>query len=199
MDGPIKWISTLTVIALAGVIYLSVRWTDPDTARDETPFPTYRQLSLSGGTDIGWTPNFTDLRATPDSLPRHELSVADVLFRGSRSANELRADVEQKLLDFTDAFARIPDDPFAGPVQPRPDDEKPVPLPKWFVSLDTNNDGQIGLYEWRLAGRPSDEFLRLDLSGDGLLTPREFRRFLKANPNSPYQKDELPPIDDQRK
>jgi hypothetical protein len=66
------------------------------------------------------------------------------------------------------------------PVPPQPPAEKgPPALPAWFAGLDTNRDGQIGLYEWRAAGRPIAEFLAMDLDGDGLLTPAEYLRFVR--------------------
>lgn len=50
--------------------------------------------------------------------------------------------------------------------------------PKWFETLDTDGDGQIGLYEWRAANRPVEEFMAMDLDGDGLLPPSEYQRYL---------------------
>jgi hypothetical protein len=46
-------------------------------------------------------------------------------------------------------------------------------LPPWFVQLDTDKDGQIGLYEWRMAGKPMQEFLAMDRNNDGFLTVEE--------------------------
>jgi hypothetical protein len=67
-------------------------------------------------------------------------------------------------------------------------------LPQWFRELDTDGDGQVGLYEWRLgAGRLASEFSLLDPDGDGLLTPDELRRFLQMHPESPYAAATLPP------
>jgi lysophospholipase L1-like esterase len=54
-------------------------------------------------------------------------------------------------------------------------DSSPIPLPDWFRQLDTDGDGQIGLYEWRASGRPLDEFQRLDRNQDGFLTADEVR------------------------
>jgi len=48
-------------------------------------------------------------------------------------------------------------------------------LPEWFHQLDADGDGQIGLYEWRAAGRPLDEFQRMDRNQDGFITPNELR------------------------
>lgn len=72
-------------------------------------------------------------------------------------------------------------DPAGQPVALRPD-KLPTGLPAWFEQLDTDHDGQIGLYEWRAAGRPTAEFVAMDLDGDGLLTPDEYRRFVLLNP-----------------
>jgi hypothetical protein len=54
-------------------------------------------------------------------------------------------------------------------------DDHPVQLPPWFKELDTDRDGQVGLDEWRAAGRPVEEFSQYDLNGDGLITPDEVR------------------------
>jgi len=50
----------------------------------------------------------------------------------------------------------------------------PKGLPDWFATLDSDKDGQIGLYEWRRGNRPTAEFLALDLNNDGLLTAEEY-------------------------
>jgi hypothetical protein len=49
----------------------------------------------------------------------------------------------------------------------------PKELPAWFAQLDTNHDAQIGLYEWKVSGRPIAEFLRMDRNNDGFLTVEE--------------------------
>jgi len=60
--------------------------------------------------------------------------------------------------------------------------KRPSGLPKWFEQLDTDGDGQIGLYEWRQAGLPTNHFRDLDLDGDGLLTAAEYLRYVKLHP-----------------
>src|SRR5262249_15447941 len=51
-------------------------------------------------------------------------------------------------------------------------------LPDWFAKLDTDKDGQIGLYEWLAAKKPIDEFKDMDRNGDGFLTPEEVLFYL---------------------
>jgi hypothetical protein len=53
----------------------------------------------------------------------------------------------------------------------------PNGLPSWWDSLDTDKDGQIGLYEWRADGREVKEFQKMDLDGDGLIAPQEWFRY----------------------
>jgi hypothetical protein len=49
----------------------------------------------------------------------------------------------------------------------------PKELPAWFQQLDTNHDAQIGLYEWKVSGRPIAEFQKMDRNNDGFLTVEE--------------------------
>lgn len=60
----------------------------------------------------------------------------------------------------------------------------PKGIPSWFVELDTDEDGQIGLYEWKKSGRPIQEFLDMDRNNDGFLTIDEVMRYLAQNKNS---------------
>ena len=53
----------------------------------------------------------------------------------------------------------------------------PAGLPDWFADLDADRDGQVGLYEWRAAGKDMKEFMAMDLNGDGLLAPQELIRY----------------------
>jgi Ca2+-binding EF-hand superfamily protein len=58
----------------------------------------------------------------------------------------------------------------------------PRELPWWFAAYDTDQDGQVGLYEWRAAGQPYDRFQEMDRNGDGLLTAEEVLYFMKLHP-----------------
>jgi len=49
----------------------------------------------------------------------------------------------------------------------------PAGLPPWFSEVDTDKDGQIGLYEWIAAKKSMEEFKAIDRNGDSFLTPDE--------------------------
>jgi Ca2+-binding EF-hand superfamily protein len=85
-------------------------------------------------------------------------------------------------------------DPGQDSATPAPEPEKrpvvyrfgnlPKELPAWFQQLDTDQDGQIGLYEWKAAGRPIAEFLKMDRNSDGFLTVEEVLRYQAQNKTS---------------
>lgn len=52
----------------------------------------------------------------------------------------------------------------------------PRDIPAWFRELDTDEDGQIGLYEWRASRRSVEEFQEMDRNGDGFLVVEEVMR-----------------------
>ena len=56
-------------------------------------------------------------------------------------------------------------------------------LPGWFTQLDEDQDRQVGLYEWKKAGRAVREFLAMDRNNDGYLEGRECLAYLAANPS----------------
>jgi Ca2+-binding EF-hand superfamily protein len=58
----------------------------------------------------------------------------------------------------------------------------PNGLPMWFATLDTDQDGQISLAEWRRGGRNLDEFRKYDLNEDGFITANEVLRYLRSQP-----------------
>jgi len=49
-----------------------------------------------------------------------------------------------------------------------------VDLPEQYATRDANKDGQLGLYEWPKTDLAT--FKRLDLNGDGFITPQELER-----------------------
>jgi Ca2+-binding EF-hand superfamily protein len=55
----------------------------------------------------------------------------------------------------------------------------PKGLPSWFTTLDTDEDGQVSLAEWRKGGRKPEEFRLYDLNGDGLIAPEEVLHTVK--------------------
>lgn len=46
-----------------------------------------------------------------------------------------------------------------------------------YADMDRDTDGQVGLYEWKEAGRTISQFLTMDLNNDGFLTVDEYLRF----------------------
>lgn len=77
-----------------------------------------------------------------------------------------------------------------GPKQPGDDDEKKRPtiiragnLPRDFpyavLDQQGDNDGQVGLYEWKKSGKIIKEFVTMDLNNDGFLTVDEYYRWRK--------------------
>ena len=58
----------------------------------------------------------------------------------------------------------------------------PKELPPWFVQLDRDKDGQVGLYEWKRANPPMDInlFMEIDRNSDGFLTVEEVLRWQKV-------------------
>lgn len=56
----------------------------------------------------------------------------------------------------------------------------PKDLPSWFEQLDTDKDGQVGLYEWKRQGRSVAEFQTIDSNADGFITVEELLRYQKV-------------------
>ena len=55
----------------------------------------------------------------------------------------------------------------------------PKEVPAWFAQLDTDKDGQVGLYEWKKAGGDIRKFVEMDRNGDGFLTVEEVLHYQK--------------------
>ena len=53
----------------------------------------------------------------------------------------------------------------------------PKGVPDYFVDLDKDKDGQIGLYEWRRGNKETSEFIQMDLNKDAYLTAEEWVRY----------------------
>ena len=57
-----------------------------------------------------------------------------------------------------------------------------IDLPPRYSDLDTDFDGQVGMYEWMTVRRESlDQFDEIDTNLDGILTPRELKAFDDAS------------------
>jgi hypothetical protein len=65
-------------------------------------------------------------------------------------------------------------------------------VPDWFIVLDRDGDGQVGLYEWRQSGGLTANFVAMDLNRDCYLTPKELNEYLAVHPESPFGRDHLP-------
>jgi len=60
----------------------------------------------------------------------------------------------------------------------------PKDIPDWFKQIDSDGDGQIGLYEWKSSGRSLDEFRKIDRNNDGFLTIDEVMRYVAEQKKS---------------
>jgi Ca2+-binding EF-hand superfamily protein len=67
----------------------------------------------------------------------------------------------------------------------------PKGLPPWFKVLDTDGDGQISLYEWRMGGKTLEEFHKYDLNDDGLITVDEVLRIVKKADHLEFDNDQV--------
>ena len=59
----------------------------------------------------------------------------------------------------------------------------PRDVPAWFAQLDTDKDGQVGLYEWKASGKSIQEFDEMDSNKDGFLTVDEVLHFVNKGKN----------------
>lgn len=62
----------------------------------------------------------------------------------------------------------------------------PAGLPSWFLTRDTNGDGQLSLLEFAADGTQTsmNEFAKLDVDGDGILSPRDLVKIVPKKPAS---------------
>lgn len=57
----------------------------------------------------------------------------------------------------------------------------PGGLPNWYDEFDTDKDGQVSLFEWRMGKKSIADFNTIDLNGDGLITADEYLRFSRQS------------------
>jgi hypothetical protein len=117
----------------------------------------------------------------------YEAHYQDHLGRLSRDVIEGRIDLGLKR-----GGPRPPPSPPSPPPVPEPRrpvvyryGRLPAGLPDWFARLDTDKDGQVGLYEWLRSGQARGEYLKMDVNRDGFLTAEELLRHLRAVGGSP--------------
>ena len=68
------------------------------------------------------------------------------------------------------------------PFRPRQKERLTVDLPPKYNELDTDYDGQVGLYEWITARREDlQQFDDIDVDSDGVLTPHELMLYDNAS------------------
>jgi len=114
----------------------------------------------------------------------------DTNHNGVIELDEFRAYVTARFSDSrsNDSPGRVRRDDGPDAPPPAEEEERKRPtilragnLPRDFPysSLDTDLDGQVGLYEWKAAGRRISEFLPMDLNNDGYLTVDEYYRWRK--------------------
>src|SRR5205807_5273536 len=127
---------------------------------------------------------------------RSELDKWDTDKNGLIDLNEFEADVQARVQQiFSDRNAQRGG---LGLAPGAPDDSEerkppvayragklPKELPAWFTQLDTNQDAQISLFEWRASGRTLQEFAKIDRNDDGFLTVDEVLRYEAAQGRTP--------------
>jgi len=136
---------------------------------------------------------------TPDEMPdalRENLAKFDANRDGAIELAEYGAYYQSQLKSVSDGVAsgRIPlkaaqaagvplaesDRPSAAVIAPppRPVDGKKPKLPEWFTRFDLDQDGQVGLYEWKKMGGATAEFEAMDRNHDGFITADELLAYL---------------------
>jgi hypothetical protein len=126
-----------------------------DGVIDPTEYLAYFQASLQ------WVADRVATGEIPIKLPKGVVPTPTPLETGTKSAG---ADVPKPM-----AAGR------PGPTSPE--------LPEWFTRLDEDGDGQVGLYEWKKAGRPIAEFLEMDRNHDGFIEAKELLAHLAEHPS----------------
>ena len=134
---------------------------------------------LNAGDDVlfGWLDQNGDGVLNRDELSetlRSQLAAWDRNGDGLLSEAEYRSSRQARLGVLRGAVPESPPDVSGGrPVVYRVG-KLPTDLPAWFAEYDTDEDGQVCLYEWRTSsGRPLADFQAVDRNGDGFVTIAE--------------------------
>ncbi len=146
---------------------------------DQRAEASFRRHDLNGDGVLNFDEMPPDLRAERDRWDTNGDGFIDLNeYKEYYKARWQQTQLERGWGDPLDGSGWTPD----ADIIPPDEDKKPVvyragklpkELPAWFQQLDTDGDGQIGLYEWKNSGRTLEEFQKIDRNGDGFLTPDE--------------------------
>jgi hypothetical protein len=158
----------------------------------------FKQLDKNGDGFLSFDEMPDDLKAEKDKWDTDHNGLIDLTeYKAFVAARSEQMQSERQAAGFTrgqrnqqgGAPDAVPQDTPAAPAEdPKPvvyhADNLPANLPAWFSQLDTDRDGQVGLYEWKAAGRPIGEFLKMDRNSDGFLTVEEVLAYVADHPEA---------------
>jgi Ca2+-binding EF-hand superfamily protein len=160
--------------------------TSPEAMWDQAAEASFRRHDHNGDGVLNYDEMTETLRAERDRWDTNKDGFIDL----NEYKAYYRARMQQRMTERGGSGFPPPPEgglPGTGAVPPVEEEEpKPVvfragklpkELPAWFKQLDSDNDGQVGLYEWKISGRSIEEFQEIDRNNDGFLTPDEVLRY----------------------
>lgn len=157
------------------------RLPDPNAEADKS----FRVLDDDGDGVLSRTELSTPLReARPDTSGNGHVESDEYLaYFKKRCLEAVPAAIARAEKDDEDDEDDDDDRPAKKDVKPEEEEE----VPEWFFELDVNEDNQVALFEWRMAGGEIKYFSEMDLDEDGLLTREEYVRFAQMNEKTQKQ------------